>query len=57
MLRAHEIGRISTQTKIVIEDEVNIILLGNGSAKRWDTDEAKVMCAVNLGVKIGAGRY
>ena len=48
-LWAHEISKMMSQTKIVINDEVNVLLLGKGSNKRISTGETKVLRALKLG--------
>ena len=49
-LRAHEIGKLASQTKKAIEMEVNSLLLGSGYNKRRATGEPKALLAFRLGV-------
>ena len=48
-LRAHEISKITSQTKKAIENKVNTLLLGSGSNKRRDICEQNTLCDIRLG--------
>ena len=50
-LRSHEISKMTDQNKRAINDEINILILGKGSNKRRVTVDAKVLCALKLGVQ------
>ena len=48
-LYAHEISKMMAQTKIAIDDEVNILLLGKGPNKRIATGKNNALRALILG--------
>ena len=50
MLCAHEISRMTDQTKRWFKNEINILLQGNILAKRQGTGAVKVLRAMKLGI-------
>ena len=48
-LHAHEISKMTDQTEIEIDDELNSLLLSKGPNKKIITSENKALCALKLG--------